>query len=159
MKLYQGHIFWPNLKGFFSTHPKTHHLSWASSPSCLLWLEVPQPPEHPKFMTSDPLNIFLLFWTKSTKKRRPCLWLWRRYSRCQNVAGNREFGHSVWCHGSIFSLVAFGRPVARDVSKRNSCFTSQHHFLSYLKPHHMQHFVARCLLGQVLVSKHAFIFN
>lgn len=123
------------------------------------WLEVSQPPEHPKFIASDSFNIFLLFGTKSMKKRKTCLWLWRRYSCCQNVAGTGEFGNSVWCPGSILSLVAFGRPVARDVSNRNSYFTYQQHFLSYLKPHHVQHFVARCLLGRVLVSKHAFIFN
>lgn len=35
------------------------------------WLEMPQPPQHPKFITSDPLNIFLLFWAKSTKKGEP----------------------------------------------------------------------------------------
>lgn len=36
-----------------------------------------------------------------------------------------DFGNSVWCHGSIFSLVAFGRTVARDALKRNSCLTYQ----------------------------------
>lgn len=107
-----------------------------------------QPPEHHKFITSDPFNIFLLFWTKSPKKRKTCPWLWRRYSCCQNVAGNREFGNSVWCHGSIFSLVAFGTPVARDVSNRNSYFTYQQHSLSYLKTYHVQHLLLGACLAE-----------
>lgn len=130
MKLSQGHIleiFLAETQGIFLHTPQNTSpvLNAIIIPS---WLEVSQPPEHHKFITSDPLNIFLLFWTKSVKKKKTCLWLWRRYSCCQNRARTREFGNSVWCHGSIFSLVAFGSPVARDVSKRNSCFTHQHHF-------------------------------
>lgn len=161
VKLSQGHIL-----EIFLAEPQEIFLHMPQNTSPVLsaivipsWLEVSQPPEHPRFIMSNPLNIFLLFWTKSVMKMKTHLWLWRRYSRCQNGAGNRESGHSVWCHGSIFSFVAFAGTVARDVSKRNSCFTYQHHFLSYLKPHHVQHFVARCLLGRELVSKHAFIFN
>lgn len=101
-------VFWLNLKGFFSTH----HLSWVSSSSLdgCKCLSIPN-----SNITS--FQYFPAFLGKTHKERRT--WLWRRSSPCQN----REFGHSLWCHGSIFSLVALGSPVAGDVSKRNSCFT------------------------------------
>lgn len=75
---------------------EAQHVSWVPSSSARgtgkVWRVVAS-----RIYSGSSIKYFPAF----MKKRRTCLGLWRKYSRCQHVVGNGGISNSVWCRRSI----------------------------------------------------------
>lgn len=89
-------------------------------------------------------------------------WLWIRCSCSKYIARSCDVGNALWCHKSSLCCLEFDRPGARWCLRQEFSFCWAVQLLEFLcccRTCRVWHFVARHLLGRVLVSKLAFIFN
>lgn len=95
------------------------------------------------------------------EKESVSLWKWIRCSCSKYIARSCDVGNSLWCHKNSLCCLEFDGTGARWLRQKFSfCWAAQLlEFLCYCRTCHVWHFVARHLLGRVLVSKLAFIFN